>query len=348
MSKYHSLFEPGKTVETVGGQLVDEFGMPPFSIFDARSGAWQARKSAWLSLGIKSEVGRGENLLKMSDTILEPDPEKRRKLSMPVAGRKVGQKTAGAGLTIGITMSPYAPQASYGEAAATGTSIFDPVLCELFYRWFVPAGGTIFDPFAGGSVRGIVASRLGYRYHGIDLRGEQVLANEEQAAVLCESAKPRWYVGDSQQMKLFDKHGLPKQVDAIFSCPPYFDLEKYSDNRHDLSNMEYPDFMECYVNIIEQSAERLKDNRFACFVVGEVRHKKTGMCRGFVTDTILAFEKAGLSLYNDAILITSIGSLSIRAGAMFRGSRKLGRTHQYVLIFAKGDPKKAVAAIEGA
>jgi hypothetical protein len=31
------------------------------------------------------------------------------------------------------------------------------VLCEIAYRWFSPPGGLILDPFAGGSVRGIVA-----------------------------------------------------------------------------------------------------------------------------------------------------------------------------------------------
>ena len=31
----------------------------------------------------------------------------------------------------------------------SGTSIFDPVLCELVYRWFCPAGGAVLDPFAG-------------------------------------------------------------------------------------------------------------------------------------------------------------------------------------------------------
>ena len=46
------------------------------------------------------------------------------------------------------------------------TSIFDPVLCELAYRWFSPAGGQVVDPFAGGSVRGIVAGALGRHYWG--------------------------------------------------------------------------------------------------------------------------------------------------------------------------------------
>lgn len=46
-----------------GGQehktLTERFGVPPFSVLDARQGYWQDRKKAWLSLGIQSEIGRG-------------------------------------------------------------------------------------------------------------------------------------------------------------------------------------------------------------------------------------------------------------------------------------------------
>jgi len=42
--------------------LADRFVVPPFSVLDARQGYWQERKRAWLALGIKSELGRGENL----------------------------------------------------------------------------------------------------------------------------------------------------------------------------------------------------------------------------------------------------------------------------------------------
>jgi hypothetical protein len=59
------------------------------------------------------------------------------------------------------------------ERTITGTSIFDPVLCELAYRWFCPPGGLVLDPFAGGSVRGIVAAKLGRQYVGYDLRPEK-------------------------------------------------------------------------------------------------------------------------------------------------------------------------------
>nr|WP_254207989.1 ParB/Srx family N-terminal domain-containing protein [Paenibacillus sp. AK121] len=56
--------EGGAAVPSAGGaaslSLAERFGLPPFSVFDARKGWWQDRKRAWLSLGIRSELGRGE------------------------------------------------------------------------------------------------------------------------------------------------------------------------------------------------------------------------------------------------------------------------------------------------
>ena len=67
------------------------------------------------------------------------------------------------------------------------------------------------------------------------------------------------------------------------------------------------------------------------------------MYRNFVADTISAFRDAGMALYNEAVLVTAVGSLSIRVGRQFEVGRKLGKTHQNVLVFVKGDPRKATA-----
>ncbi|NBR49789.1 hypothetical protein EBU02_13290, partial [bacterium] len=55
----------------------------------------------------------------------------------------------------------------------------------------------------------------------------------------------------------------------------------------------------------------------------------------FVGDTVEAFRAAGLHYYNEAILVTSSGSVAMRAGRQFAASRKLGKTHQNVLVFKK-------------
>jgi DNA modification methylase len=230
----------------------------------------------------------------------------------------------------------------YGREEVSGTSIFDPVLCELAYIWFSPVGGIVLDPFAGGSVRGIVASKLGRQYIGHELRQEQVTANRTQASEICidDAMPPAWVCGDSRTI---DSTCKDVQADLIFSCPPYADLEVYSHDPKDLSTLGYEEFKAAYFEIIKKTCVLLKNDRFACFVVGEVRDKK-GNYYDFVGDTVQAFKEAGLNYYNEAILITAVGSLPIRAGKQFSASRKLGKTHQNVLVFVKGDGKKAAQA----
>jgi hypothetical protein len=54
-----------------------------------------------------------------------------------------------------------------------------------------------------------------------------------------------------------------------------------------------------------------------------------------------------MSYYNEMVLVTAVGSLPIRVGKQFVASRKIGKTHQNVLVFVKGDPKVAARACEG-
>lgn len=59
------------------GRLSEAFGVPPFSVLNARAGWWQDRKRAWISLGIQSELGRGAaagDRLTMSETIQREKP----------------------------------------------------------------------------------------------------------------------------------------------------------------------------------------------------------------------------------------------------------------------------------
>lgn len=643
------------------GRMAEEFLIPPFSVLNAREGWWQDRKRQWLALGIKSEVGRGENLIKrsltdrlativpghVSNAMAFIDEARGRGLDdeqimaeatstygggkkgrgkarcfgqdqMRGEGTNVlpGQRDRPAGLG-GVTMQSLSSHPRYYEQKTaaerrlgrqlgneeferdhwvepdseiiSGTSIFDPVLCELVYRWFSPKGGQVLDPFAGGSVRGIVAAALGRRYLGVDLRPEQIEANQAQwpavaaqlggeggealevpplrvdeiegfqvvrddlvlggtkrraldrligsidadeliygtpaygfaqiaLAASCRAAgkratvvvagrkhrhprtqlaeqlgaeivevekggyltviqkrardlaaergaylvpfgmedelfiaamaeiarglpgpppaevwcvagsgvlsralqrawpdaahhavqigkepevgaarlwvapekfedpagdpppwpscdnydakawrflrehaqpgalfwnlgadideptdlpQPEWLAGDSGEV-------LPKlelAADLIFSCPPYGDLERYSDDPADISTMGVDDFDQRLAEIVAAAVDRLRDDRFAVFVVGDYRSKGPGFYRNFPAKTTAAFQAAGLSLYNEFILITSVGSLPIRAAKQFRSTRKAGKTHQNVMVYVKGDPRKATEAL---
>ncbi len=307
------------------GPLADRFMIPPFTVLSAREGPWQERKQKWLELGLQSEIGRDKKLL--------GDGQGNSKEQAAALAARYGKDIDGLEDGVGIFSS--------------ATSVFDPVLCELAYKWFCPPSGTVIDPFAGGSVRGIVAAFMGLSYWGCDLRSEQIAANEEQAARLCTDGvvRPTWVAGDSRNT--LEKNGdAPMCVDFLFSCPPYYDLEIYSDEPADISNMAWSDFCAAYLDIITKACYRLQQNRFACFVVGDVRDKKTGAYRGLPGLTIEAFLYAGLHLHNEAILVTPVGTLPVRSAAAFMSSRKLGKTHQNILVFVKGDAESAARRCE--
>ena len=549
----------------VAGPLKERFTFPPFSVLDARNGDWMDRKRAWLAIGIKSEVGRDAKAYNNNAWV-----------------RELHVKTG---------------REHYAELKGDGTSIFDPVTCELAYRWFSPDGGQVVDPFAGGSVRGVIASLTGRRYWGGELRAEQVEANRAQIAELigrtsygvdeltpvelhdgvwvkrddlltvngarggkarscwalagaaprppglvtagakdspqalivahqaralgipcaihtpdgeipaggpvdvarslgativqhqagrnsviiarsreyaaetgfreipfgmtcaaaieqtrdqvanvpaeakrivvpvgsgmtlagilwgmidrglttpvlgvvvgadpakrlAEYAPPGWEamvslvpsgvdysdhvhatLGPIDLDPVYEAkcrpfleagdlfwivgHRDPAAVNAlepayalgdstatldrapaadlIFSCPPYGDLERYSDDPADLSTMDWEAFRAAYRVIIRKSLERLRPNRFAVFVVGDFRDPK-GFFRNFAADTIDAFEACGARLYNEAVIVTPVGSAAMRATKQFVVSRKLCRTHQTMLVFCKGDPREAAKA----
>ncbi len=123
--------------------------------------------------------------------------------------------------------------------------------------------------------------------------------------------------------------------DFLFSCPPYMDLEVYSDNEDDLSNMTDTNFIDKYQSIIAKSCKKLKQNALACFVVGDVRDKKTGMYKDFIGITKAAFKAAGFRLYNDIVLLDQLGNACMRAGKIFEAGRKVTKIHQNVLIFKR-------------
>jgi len=277
--------------------LVGEFVEPPMSVLDRRSGRWRRRAAQWRSLGIQSEIGR-------ASTGVHPDTDYLRIRS---------------------------------DASDAGTSIFDPVLAELCLRWYSREGDRVLDPFAGGSVRGVVSSALGRWYTGVDLRAEQVEANRQQAG-LGGDIEPTWIVGDS--LEIVRHVGPAYEADLLLTCPPYGDLERYSDDPSDLSAMDWPDFVATYSSILRESVSLLRGDRFACVVVGDVRDR-SGAYRGLPDETRRALVAAGLSVIADAVIVDPHGSKQMVAARTFRGGRLLQRVHQYLIVAVKGDRMRA-------
>ena len=303
-----ALFEQKKQA-VPSNLLKDKYGWPPFSVFNTISFDWQRRKDEWEALFRDSTKGRDVRRFNATPT---------------------------------NTFSARGAEAKQAESI----SEFDPYLAELMYRWFSRPGDKILDPFAGGCVRGVVASVLGRDYTGIDLNLEQVFANRNQYKDLQErytnlAGSTRWVWDDS------DKYlGMSDCADMIFTCPPYYNLEQYTNDPNDLSRQpSYAEFLHKYSSILYKASKGLKDNSFFVIVVSEVREECRGIEKsnfvGLVPDTIhILRDKCSLHYYNEIIVMNNIGSLPIRAPKYFEQSRKIGRMHQNCLVFYKGDLSK--------
>jgi DNA modification methylase len=207
----------------------------------------------------------------------------------------------------------------------------DPVVCELVLRWFAQPGYKAFDPFSGDCSFGFVASALGMDFRGIELRQEQVDGN---VLTLRSNGLEGEYICDDALN--LEKHIEPLSQDFIFSCPPYADLEKYSDDPRDLSNMSHKDFRQLLGRSLQMLYSRLRDNRFAVIVISDVRSEGGGYMRlpQFVAEEMC---DSGFALWNEIILINAVSTLGLRASRQMQATRKVGRTHQLVLVFYKGD-----------
>lgn len=299
--------------------LKDTYRWSPFSILNTITQEWQNRKNEWIYILPKSTEGR----------------DVRRFNATPVN-----------------TFSARGEHVKKAESI----SMFDPFLCELMYKWFSRPGDVILDPFAGGSVRGLVAETLGRGYVGIDLSEVQISTNRAHQewyhnnySTADIKGEARWIQGDSTELSaLLQSAGVNKDdeqqlFDMVFTCPPYYNLEVYTKDPRDLSRApNYECFLQRYSDALYQSTQYLKPNTFYCICVSEVRERPDDLSHsqylGLVPDTICILrDRCGLKYYNEIILENNIGSLPIRAPKYFDQSRKIGRHHQNILVFYKGD-----------
>ena len=305
--------------------LFDKFVIPPFSILDTRQGYWQDRKKQWKAI----IGGNGET---RQDTNMK-SPELKYKT--------IYERSKVRRLELGITFAEYLDRfvseeekrKAEAQALGTGTSMFDPVLAEIIVRWFSYPGSRIIDPFAGDVYKGLVFGYLGHNFTGIEIRPEQI---EENNKILQRfpNVKVNYINDDGQNVA---DHFEENSVDLVISCPPYFDLEHYSDLPNDASNAPtYEAFLKILENGFAGALKCLRENRFAVVVVGDVRNRKTGFYYDFVGDIKRIFKEHGAGLYNELILIESGASTALRAGK-YMEMRKIAKNHQNVLVFYKGE-----------
>jgi len=213
-------------------------------------------------------------------------------------------------------------------------SVFPAPLMEMIIaRYAGPVGSHILDAFAGGPPRGLVSAIMGHRYTGFEIRQAQIDENVETLK--------RMHLSGANYI-LSDGRFLDTDLvfDCAITCPPYFDLEQYSEDPCDLSNLgSYADFNAAMWLSANAHFERLKPGAFACIVVGLFRDKKTGELIDFPADTVANFKEAGFIYWQHIILSKNFASAAVRAANAWKGKKLIPR-FENLLIFRKPDEQK--------
>lgn len=223
----------------------------------------------------------------------------------------------------------------------TGThSVFPVPLAEwIILRYAGPVSGLIIDSFAGGPPRALVSSAMGYQYVGFEIRQEQI---DENISVLTR-------LGFQNNVRYINSSGIdlfgvdPSSCDFALTCPPYHDLEKYSELPEDISNLStYEEFNQAMFNCAEAHKRVMKPGAFVCIVTSCFRNKKTGELRDFPGDTINNFRDAGFLLWQKIILSRNFASAAVRSTNAWAG-KKLVPRHEELLVFRQPEVKNAKA-----
>jgi hypothetical protein len=216
------------------------------------------------------------------------------------------------------------------DSVYTGShSVFPAPLVEwVFLRYGGPAGGRVLDAFAGGPPRALVASIMGYEYHGFEIRQEQI---DENLAIIKRLSldKVNYHLSDGRFLDGDDTLGT---FDIALTCPPYFDLERYSDHPLDLSNFgSYEEFNAGMMFCARSHRRLMKPGAFVCIVVGPFRDK-TGELVDFRAHTVDNFREAGFIFWQEVILSKNFGSAAKRSTNSWKGL-KLVPIHEFLLVF---------------
>lgn len=214
------------------------------------------------------------------------------------------------------------------DSVYTGThSVFPAPLVEwILLRYGGQVGSRVLDAFAGGPPRALVASIMGYEYHGFEIRQQQI--NENLRAIHGLGLENiSFHLGDGRFMEIDNI-----LFDAALTCPPYYDLEVYSDRPDDLSNSSsYEQFNASMMLCAHAHRRLMKPGAFVCIVVGPFRNK-SGELVDFPAHTVQNFQEAGFIFHQEIVLSKNFGSAAKRSTNSWKG-HKLVPIHEFLLVF---------------
>jgi len=217
-----------------------------------------------------------------------------------------------------------------------GVSNFKPVIARFLYQKYVPVNGRVLDPCAGYSGRlvGCIGANKNIYYEGIDQDEKSAIGNMECAS---------FFSGQTDQLTnerifnfTFSFHlGCAENVmkflssdsyDLIFTSPPYFGVEHYSDSldQSDNKNKTYDDWLNNFLFAIIKESDRLvkKDGKIIINIKNTKKYQ--------IADDLISFCK------NNSMVLETTYYMKLPNSEYHRSSEQIKNYHtEPIFVFKK-------------
>ena len=218
-----------------------------------------------------------------------------------------------------------------GNTQGTVTSIFPPRVALNILKLYASEATRVYDPFAGGGCRAVMAAKAGLDYTGVEIRADEVdninmLAERHDVADLVHIIH-----GDAREDHTLAGSG---DFDFCYTCPPYWDLEQYRGGDADLSMMSYKGFQAGIMEVVEQCNRVLRPGSLSVWVVGLHRHKN-GDIAPINHDIARIHTTFGFRFREEVVLFRDNKLALQRSGNFEKGKHLLIRRHEYALVFER-------------
>ena len=213
-------------------------------------------------------------------------------------------------------------------------SKFSYGLSEFVLDYWTQENDIVYDPFMGWGIRGAVSILMNRKYIGVDISKSMY----ERAGKFLNDIM--WKINPDTAYYLHHADSTRPQpclknnnIDFIFSCPPYYNLEVYPDNDdNQLSRQDsYDDFLMLIGDCLIECYKLLKHGKYAAFVVADWRDKGYKL---FHSHFIELAHNAGFELWDVIVLQLNSPFAFWKCGANER-AKYTAKSHEYLLVFKK-------------
>lgn len=173
-----------------------------------------------------------------------------------------------------------AKQRGGGFAKKLRYSIYNPDQAQFIIKYYTKENDLILDPFSGRATRAIISEHLNRRYIGFDVCKKTVELNNE---ILEKNNYKKSIIIEGDGCDI-ESYKSINGVDAVFTCPPYYGVEKYSGAIGDLSYMSVEQYDNKIFDLFKILSKIVKKSNLSeyefhpvIFTVGTIRNGKHGI-----------------------------------------------------------------------